>query len=53
MYSKSGSVLAWVRGLFGAGIGAIFIKSYLSLLAIAAIAAWPAMFLFNLFGLQY
>ena len=49
----AGSVLAWVRGLYGSGIGAIFIKSHLSLLAIAAIAAWPAMFLFNLIGLQH
>ena len=47
------SVLAWVRGLYGSGKGAIFIKSHLSVLAIAAIAAWPAMFLFNLIGLQH
>ena len=49
----AGSVLAWVRGLYGSGLGAIFIKSHLSLLAVAAIATWPAMFLFNLFGLQH
>ena len=47
------AILAWGRGLFGAGVSAVVIKSHLSLLAVAAVAAWPAMFLFNLIGLQH
>ncbi|MEM9170934.1 MAG: serine hydrolase domain-containing protein, partial [Pseudomonadota bacterium] len=46
------AITAWARGLFGAGLGAVAIKLHLSVLAVAAIAAWPAMFVFNLIGLQ-
>ncbi|MEM6415644.1 MAG: serine hydrolase domain-containing protein [Pseudomonadota bacterium] len=47
------SIVAWARGLYGGGKRAVLIKMHLSLLALGAIAAWPAMFLFNLIGLQH
>ncbi|MEM6536758.1 MAG: serine hydrolase domain-containing protein [Pseudomonadota bacterium] len=46
------AVVAWVRSAFGTGVTAVITKSHLSLLAFAAIAAWPAMVNFNLIGLQ-
>lgn len=47
------AILAWSRGLFGTGVKAIVIKLHLSVLALAAIAAWPGMILFNLIGFQH
>ncbi|MEM8988709.1 MAG: serine hydrolase domain-containing protein [Pseudomonadota bacterium] len=47
------AIWAWARSLFGSGAQALVIKSHLSLLALASVAAWPGMFLFNLIGLRH
>ncbi|MEM0953801.1 MAG: serine hydrolase [Pseudomonadota bacterium] len=46
------AILAWKGRLFGSGWKATAIRLHLSLLALAAIAGWPAMFMLNLIGLQ-
>ncbi|MEM6302576.1 MAG: serine hydrolase domain-containing protein [Pseudomonadota bacterium] len=47
------AVLAWRRPAGDPEVGGVMMKSHLSLLALAALASWPGLFLFNLIGFQY
>ncbi|MEM0952853.1 MAG: serine hydrolase domain-containing protein [Pseudomonadota bacterium] len=47
------AVLAWRRHVGDSGVAGVFMRGHLSLMALAAVASWPGMVLFNLLGLQY